>query len=102
MKVKLIRAARIRHEAGEIVEVSPAEAGFLLSTGSAVQYTEPVKEEKPEKPEDEKEKENPEAEAEKEKTPEAETEKKETPEAEAQAKETPEAKNKPKSTRGKK
>lgn len=35
MKVKLIRAARIRHEAGEIVEVSPAEAGFLLSTGSA-------------------------------------------------------------------
>ena len=37
MKVKLIRAARIRHEAGEIVEVSPAEAGFLLSTGSAVE-----------------------------------------------------------------
>ena len=35
MKVKLIRAARIRHEAGEIVEVSPAEAGFLISTGSA-------------------------------------------------------------------
>ena len=36
MKVKLLREARIRHEAGEIVEVSPAEAGFLLSTGSAV------------------------------------------------------------------
>ena len=35
MKVKLLRTARIRHEAGEIVEVSPAEAGFLLSTGSA-------------------------------------------------------------------
>ena len=35
MKVKLLRAARIRHEAGETVEVSPAEAGFLLSTGSA-------------------------------------------------------------------
>ena len=35
MKLKLTRAARIRHEAGEIVEVSPAEAGFLLSTGSA-------------------------------------------------------------------
>ena len=35
MKLRLIRAARIRHEAGEIVEVSPAEAGFLLSTGSA-------------------------------------------------------------------
>ena len=92
MKVKLIRAARIRHEAGEIVEVSPAEAGFLLSTGSAVPYTEPVKEEKPEKQEDEKEKENPEAEAEKE----------ETPEAEVQPKETPEAKNKPKSTRTRK
>ena len=35
MKLRLIRAARIRYEAGEIVEVSPAEAGFLLSTGSA-------------------------------------------------------------------
>ena len=35
MKLKLLRAARIRHEAGEIVEVSPAEAGFLLSTMSA-------------------------------------------------------------------
>ena len=45
MKVQLTRAARIRHEAGEIVEVSPAEAGFLFSTGSAVQTTEtPVKE----------------------------------------------------------
>ena len=40
MKVKLLRAARIRHEAVEIVEVSPAEAGFLLSTGSAVQIAE--------------------------------------------------------------
>ena len=40
MKLRLIRAARIRHEAGEIVEVSPAEAGFLLSTGSAVQAAE--------------------------------------------------------------
>lgn len=35
MKLMLLKAARIRHEAGEIVEVSPAEAGFLLSTGSA-------------------------------------------------------------------
>ena len=44
MKLKLLRAARIRHEAGEIVEVSPAEAGFLLSTGSAVRIAEdPVK-----------------------------------------------------------
>ena len=40
MKVKLIRAARIRLEAGEIVEVSPAEAGFLLSTGSAERVAE--------------------------------------------------------------
>ena len=40
MKVKLIRAARIRHNAGEIVEVSPAEAGFLLSTGTAVSAAE--------------------------------------------------------------
>ena len=52
MKLLLKRAARIRHEAGEIVEVSPAEAGFLLSTGSAV-YP-PVKAEKPETPEVEK------------------------------------------------
>ena len=52
MKLLLKRAARIRHEAGEIVEVSPAEAGFLLSTGSAVYPT--VKAEKPETPEAEK------------------------------------------------
>ena len=36
MKVLLTRAARVRHEAGETVDVSPAEANFLLSTGSAV------------------------------------------------------------------
>lgn len=35
MKVKLLRAARITHEAGEIVEVSPEVANFLLSVGSA-------------------------------------------------------------------
>ena len=40
MKLRLIRAARIRHEAGEIVEASPAEAGFLLSTGSAERVAE--------------------------------------------------------------
>ena len=40
MKVLLLRAARIRHEAGDIVEVSPAEAGFLISTGSAVEAAE--------------------------------------------------------------
>ena len=74
MKVKLLREARIRHYPGEIVEVSPAEAGFLLSTGSAVEVYET--------PEDRKVK--------------------ETPEAEVQPKETPEAKNKPKSTRARK
>ena len=67
MKVKLLREARIRHEAGEIVEVSPAEAGFLLSTGSAVR----VIEEAPQ-------------------TPEAEAKAPETPEAEAEAPEKPE------------
>lgn len=36
MKLLLLRACRIRHNAGETVEVSPDEAGFLLSTGSAV------------------------------------------------------------------
>ena len=80
MKVKLLREARIRHYPGEIVEVSPAEAGFLLSTGSAVEVREAPK--KRETPEDRKVK--------------------ETPEEEVQPKETPEAKNKPKSTRTKK
>lgn len=37
MKIKLLRPARIRHNAGEIVEVSPAEAAFLLSVNSAVE-----------------------------------------------------------------
>ena len=35
MKLLLKKAARIRHNAGEIVEVSPAEANFLLSVGAA-------------------------------------------------------------------
>lgn len=39
MKVRLLRDARIRHKAGEIVEVSPADAGFLFSTNSAVPVT---------------------------------------------------------------
>lgn len=37
MKVKLLRDARIKHKAGEIVEVSPAEFNFLVSVGSAVE-----------------------------------------------------------------
>ena len=36
MRVKLLRDSRINHQAGEIVEVSPATADFLLSVGSAV------------------------------------------------------------------
>ena len=37
MKIKLLRDARIKHKAGEIVEVSPAECHFLVSVGSAVE-----------------------------------------------------------------
>ena len=36
MKVRLLRDSRINHQAGEIVEVSSAQAEFLLSVGSAV------------------------------------------------------------------
>ena len=36
MKVKLLRNARINHQAGEIVEVSSTEYAFLTSLGSAV------------------------------------------------------------------
>ena len=35
MKIKLLRDSRINHAAGEIVEVSPATADFLMSVGSA-------------------------------------------------------------------
>ena len=37
MKVKLLRDERIKHKAGEIVDVSPAESHFLVSVGSAVE-----------------------------------------------------------------
>lgn len=37
MRVKLLRQSRITHKAGEIVEVSPAEAKSLISLGSAVE-----------------------------------------------------------------
>lgn len=36
MRVLLLRDSRIKHSAGEIIDVSPAEASFLLSVGSAV------------------------------------------------------------------
>lgn len=35
MKAELLKDARIKHHAGEIVEVSPAEFNFLLSIGAA-------------------------------------------------------------------
>lgn len=35
MKIRLLRDSRINHAAGEVVEVSPATADFLLSVGSA-------------------------------------------------------------------
>lgn len=47
MKVRLLKTARITHDAGEIVEVSPDQAAFLLSVGSA----EPVVAATREKPE---------------------------------------------------
>lgn len=37
MKVKLLTDARIRHYAGEIVEVSPEECHFLVSTAGAIE-----------------------------------------------------------------
>lgn len=43
MKVKLLRDARILHKSGEIVEVSPEECWYLVSTDGAVEMTEAVK-----------------------------------------------------------
>lgn len=37
MRIKLLRDSRILHKAGEIVEVSPAEAEFLLAVQSAIE-----------------------------------------------------------------
>ena len=48
MKVKLLREARVRHYVGEIVEVSPAEAAFLFSIGSAEEVKEKAKAKEPE------------------------------------------------------
>jgi len=48
MKVHLLRDARIRHKAGETVEVSLAEFNYLVSIGSARPVKEAV-EEKPKK-----------------------------------------------------
>ena len=35
MRVELLKDARIKHKAGEIVEVSPEEFNFLVSVGAA-------------------------------------------------------------------
>ena len=48
MRVKLLRDQRIKHNAGEIVEVSPEVANFLISTNSAEYVKEAVEDtEKP-------------------------------------------------------
>lgn len=44
MRVKLVRDSRIKHHAGEIVEVSPVEYDYLLSVGSAVAVKDPEQE----------------------------------------------------------
>lgn len=61
MKIKLLRDARIKQYAGEVVEASPAEAEFLVSVGYAVPAARDAASEEAE-------------------TPEAETPKAETPE----------------------
>lgn len=43
MRIKLLRDARIKHSAGETVEVTPAEANYLISTGSATAAVEAPK-----------------------------------------------------------
>ena len=40
MKIKLLRDSKITHRTGEIVEVSPAEAAFLISVQSAIEIRE--------------------------------------------------------------
>jgi len=43
MKITLLKDARIKHCAGETVDVSPAEANFLISTGQAEAASAPAK-----------------------------------------------------------
>lgn len=43
MKIRLLRDSKIRHKAGEVVDATPAECSFLISTGSAVKFSEAVK-----------------------------------------------------------
>lgn len=49
MKLILTHAARINHKAGDIVEVSPAQADFLLSVGGAVKAEEAEAQAQPKK-----------------------------------------------------
>lgn len=49
MKARLLRDARIKHSAGEIVEVSPAEFAFLTSVKSAELFAEEPQTEETEK-----------------------------------------------------
>ena len=35
MRLMLLKPARINHDAGDIVEVSPVQASFLISVGAA-------------------------------------------------------------------
>ena len=49
MKIRLLRPARITMNTGEIVEVSPDQARFLLSVGSAELVMPEPKKETPEK-----------------------------------------------------
>ena len=55
MRLRLLKPARINHEAGEIVEVSSAQSEFLLSVGCAVRVDrpEPVKQKQESEPESE-------------------------------------------------
>lgn len=39
MKVKLLKDARITHNAGEVVDVTPVEGAFLVAVKSAVHCT---------------------------------------------------------------
>ena len=43
MRVRLLRDARIKHYAGEVVEVSPEECHFLVTTDGAVEVKTAVK-----------------------------------------------------------
>lgn len=49
MKVRLLRDAKIRHHAGEIVEVSPDDLHFLLSLHIAEVLTEGAEQPTPKK-----------------------------------------------------